>query len=109
VCSDGKRIRSCAPCWKRHREGLLLRGEEEIVARGRDVSELSKLAAKQCESPRVPFSHQRKLQVPRLRSPGFPVEHGGVGELHAPFFTERRTRGSVQCNVAGNPGRDDKV
>jgi hypothetical protein len=32
------------------------------------------------------------------------VELGGSGELHAPFLTERRTRGSLQCNVAGNPG-----
>jgi hypothetical protein len=37
-------------------------------------------------------------------SPGFPVELGGFGELHAPFFMERRTRGSLQCSVAGNPG-----
>ena len=39
-----------------------------------------------------------------LGFPGFPVELGGVGELHAPFLTERRTRGSVQCCAAGNPG-----
>ena len=37
-------------------------------------------------------------------SPGFPVEFAGFGELHASFFTERRTRGSLQCSVAGNPG-----
>jgi hypothetical protein len=37
-------------------------------------------------------------------SPGFPVDLGGVGELHAPFFMERRTRGSLQCSVTGNPG-----
>jgi hypothetical protein len=36
--------------------------------------------------------------------PGFPVEFCGFGELHAPFFTERRTRGSLQCIVVGNPG-----
>ena len=29
---------------------------------------------------------------------------GGSGELHAPFFMERRTRGSLQCSVGGNPG-----
>ena len=29
---------------------------------------------------------------------------GGFGALHAPFFTERRTRCLVQRNVAGNPG-----
>jgi hypothetical protein len=32
------------------------------------------------------------------------VELGGFGELHAPFFMERRTRGSLQCSVSGNPG-----
>jgi hypothetical protein len=32
-------------------------------------------------------------QIPPLRSPGFPVEVSGVGELHAAFFTESRTRG----------------
>jgi hypothetical protein len=49
------------------------------------------------------------LQIPRLRSPGFLVEICGVDALHAPFFTERRTRRPVQCYVAGNPGRDDKA
>jgi hypothetical protein len=32
------------------------------------------------------------------------VELGGFGKLHAPFLTERRTRGLVQSCVAGNPG-----
>jgi len=50
----------------------------------------------------------RKLQIPRLRSPGFPVKVGGFLELHAPFLTERRTRCRVRCCVTGNPGRDDK-
>jgi hypothetical protein len=36
---------------------------------------------------------ERELQIPPLRSPGFPVETGGVGELHAAFLTESRTRG----------------
>jgi hypothetical protein len=55
------------------------------------------------------------LVVPRLQRstilanvsqpfPGFPVELGGFGKLHAPFLTERRTRGLVQRCVAGNPG-----
>jgi hypothetical protein len=34
-----------------------------------------------------------KPQVPPLRSAGFPVELRGVGELHAAFLTESRTRG----------------
>jgi hypothetical protein len=53
--------------------------------------------------------------VPRLRrsdhfgidpqpSTGFPAELGGFGKLHAPFLTERRTRGLVQRCVAANPG-----
>src|ERR1700733_1495195 len=36
---------------------------------------------------------EEKQQVPPLRSPGFPVEVGGVGELHAAFPAESRTRG----------------
>ena len=32
------------------------------------------------------------------------MELGDFGKLHAPFFTERRTRCRVQCRVAGNPG-----
>jgi hypothetical protein len=39
-----------------------------------------------------------------LRSPGFPVEVGGVGALHAAFLNESSTRGHVQRCVAGNPG-----
>jgi len=39
-----------------------------------------------------------------LRYPGFPVEVGRVGELHAAFLTESRTRGRWGCRVAGNPG-----
>jgi hypothetical protein len=36
--------------------------------------------------------------------PGFPVEVGGVVELHAAFRKESRTRGPVWCCVTGNPG-----
>jgi hypothetical protein len=42
-----------------------------------------------------------------IKPPGFPVEFSGVGELHAPFFGERRTRGLVQDRVAGNPAPPD--
>src|SRR5271156_6410625 len=45
-----------------------------------------------------------KQQVPPLRYPGFPVELGGVGALHAAFLNEGSTRGSVQRSVTGNPG-----
>jgi hypothetical protein len=34
---------------------------------------------------------ERELQIPRLRSPGFPVKLVGVGEPHAAFLTESRT------------------
>jgi hypothetical protein len=34
---------------------------------------------------------------------GFPVEVGGVVEVHAAFLEESRTRGPVWCCVAGNP------
>jgi hypothetical protein len=37
-------------------------------------------------------------------SPEFPVEPGGFDKLHAPFFTERRTRGLVRRCEAGKPG-----
>jgi hypothetical protein len=39
-----------------------------------------------------------------LRSPGFPVELGGVGARYAAFLNESSTRGNVQRCVAGNPG-----
>jgi hypothetical protein len=35
------------------------------------------------------------------------VELGAFGELHAPSFAERRTRGSLQCIEAGNPSPPD--
>ena len=38
-------------------------------------------------------------------SPGFPVDLVGVGELHAAFLIESRTRGRWWRPVAGNPGR----
>jgi hypothetical protein len=36
---------------------------------------------------------QGALQIPPLRYPGFPVDLGGVGELHAPFL--RRNKLSI--------------
>src|SRR6195952_2963050 len=35
--------------------------------------------------------------------PGFPVEGGGVAELHAVFLNENRTRRCVLSCVTGNP------
>jgi hypothetical protein len=45
-----------------------------------------------------------KLQVAPFRYPEFPVELSGLGELHAAFFTERRTRGLGWRRYVGNPG-----
>ncbi len=50
------------------------------------------------------FIAPERLNCRSLGFPGFPVELGGFGKLHAPFLTERRTRGPVLCCVAGNPG-----
>jgi hypothetical protein len=36
---------------------------------------------------------ERELQIPPLRSPGFPMETRGVDALHAARFTASRTRG----------------
>jgi hypothetical protein len=59
--------------------------------------ELSKLADERRNLLSAPTAHSLrpkvKLQVPPLRYPGFPVELGGVGKLHAAFLAESRTRG----------------
>ena len=47
----------------------------------------------------------REPQIPPLRSPGFPVEVGGVGEVHPALLEESRTRGSVRVCEVGNPVR----
>ena len=43
-------------------------------------------------------------QVPPLRSPGFPVDARGVGDLHTALSTESRIRGRRQQCEVGNPG-----
>ena len=57
------------------------------------------VAASGAGSTRVREYWRKKPQVPPLRYPGFPVELGGVGELHAAFLTESRTRGRVRRSV----------
>ena len=52
------------------------------------------------EGPAVP----QTLRGDVFQQPGFPDVIGGVGELHAAFLTESRTRGRFQCCVAVNPG-----
>jgi hypothetical protein len=47
---------------------------------------------------------QVKLQVPPLRSPGFPIQLGGVGELRAAFLTESRIRHLGRYRDVGNSG-----
>jgi hypothetical protein len=44
------------------------------------------------------------IKRPRLAVPGFPVDLGGAGELHAPFLTERRTSCPIPSCKAGNQG-----
>src|ERR1700739_2730800 len=50
----------------------------------------------------VPGGRLRKSG--RWAFPGFPVDLVGVGELHAAFLNESRTRGRWWRTVAGNPG-----
>jgi hypothetical protein len=47
---------------------------------------------------------QVKLQVPPLRSPGFPVQLSGVDELRAAFLTESPIRDLVRYCDVGDPG-----
>jgi hypothetical protein len=55
------------------------------------------------EKPQIP-RHAGAGSPLRCAPPGFPVELGGVGALHAAFLNESSTRGNVQRSVAGNPG-----
>jgi len=59
------------------------------------------------------FSEQTN-RAPRIAcapgsSPGFPVELVGVGELHAAFLTESRTRSRGMAPLTGNPGRSTEL
>jgi hypothetical protein len=49
-------------------------------------------------------AHKQETADLSTTLPGFPVDIDGVGELHAAFLTESRTRGRFQGSVAGNPG-----
>jgi hypothetical protein len=72
-----------------------------IPLAGVEVCALSALCA--ISPPKRWFG--RFSQSGRRASPGFPVDLFGVGELHAAFLNESRTRGRWWCPVAGNPGR----
>ncbi len=61
-------------------------------------------ASQPMTSPSKNISMKGPLNCRSLGCPGFPVKLGGVGELHAPFLTERRTRDRVRRSVAANPG-----
>jgi hypothetical protein len=61
---------------------------ERSAAEGPAVSLSGTAKAPWADRLRVPFRHERKLQIPPLRYPGFPVEVGDVGKPHAAFFTE---------------------
>jgi len=47
---------------------------------------------------------QGALQIPPLRSPGFPVENRGVDLFRAALFKESRIRGRCWHCEVGNPG-----
>ena len=76
------------------------RDDKGRVATFREVGDL--------DGQNVGAATLRRLQIPRLRSPGFPVETRGFDGLHAALFTESRTRGRREQREVGNPGRDDK-
>jgi hypothetical protein len=44
------------------------------------------------------------LGIADTAGPRISVGIGGAGELHAAFLNESRTRGSIRCSEAGNPG-----
>jgi hypothetical protein len=54
---------------------------------------------------------QRKPQISPLRYPGFPVDLDDVGEVHAAFLIESRTRGRFVSpawqEIRVRYGRDD--
>ena len=50
------------------------------------------------------FRNRFQLHEPLRRLQQESVELGGVGELHAAFLKESRTRGHCRCQVTGNPG-----
>jgi hypothetical protein len=56
---------------------------------------MNKIWALQAKAEAYRRCEQRNPQISPLRYPEFPDDLGGVGLLHAPFFTERRKRGSV--------------
>ena len=66
------------------------------TASGRPLSSQNDCGFRVCVRTPELGSPKGAPQIPPLRSPGFPVELGGVGAVHAPFFTERRTLGLVQ-------------
>ena len=60
-----------------------------IVPGGQGVSRITGYAL----SKNTVQDESSELQIPRLPSPGFPLELGGVGVLHAPFpYRKARTR-----------------
>jgi hypothetical protein len=106
------RVRTaCGNCGLNYRAGMLRAGQASLrPASSAGLSSGGTVCVRAETEPGgdSPTAHSLcpkvRLQIPPLRYPGFPVEVGGVGELHAAFFTESRTRGHVQRSVAGNPG-----
>ena len=97
---DGRYRDSWYPTLRKMREGWGTRG---FVALSAEV--------KKCPVS-CPAGRQRRWMTGKAMEtnhyrptyPGFPVEVGGVVELHAAFLKESGTRGRVWCCVTGNPG-----
>jgi hypothetical protein len=89
---------SCGTWWRCRTSCALLYGRAQTrpcpVQRGRKSGYASVGMTK--ERVVLPFKSdaaEDEQQVPPLRSPGFPVELGGVGSLHAPFpYRKAHTR-----------------
>ena len=89
---------------KRVRKKVDLAGSGRRTSATKGQVILLGLGTRTHEGFRIWVKSKRKPQISPLRYPGFPVDIGGVGELHAAFLTESRTRGRFQCSAAGNQG-----
>jgi hypothetical protein len=91
------------PATKLSSRGTDLPGQldQEMTLQDRHGCEARRASPEElCENPLKP--HKTLTGAPR---PDFPVELVGVGELHAAFLTESRTRSRRMGPRTGNPGR----
>jgi hypothetical protein len=100
----------------------MARGEHGAASDSRQLAaicrphsrQLKRLCGKSQEKSlleRVCDENREKPPISPLRYPGFPVEFGGVGDLHAAFLNQSRTRGMSSAawqETRVRSGRDDK-